>query len=114
MSFAFLKSGIALYTGIALMAITLVIAAWILTGSAPSREIRVLNRFLRKLKALGYQKGSSEGLEEFVARIPDENIRKVSLEFVRNFERIYYTDRPFLNEDLRLLQEMLERIDDAR
>ena len=114
LSFAFLKSGAVKYTGIALLAIALIIVLWVFRQSASPREMKVLKRFLRKLKGLGYPKEECEGLEEFAARIPDENIRTVSREFVRRFEDIYYTDRPFMTEDLRALEKIMERIDNAK
>ncbi len=113
-SFAFLKSRAARYTGIGLIIVILVIVIGVLARSANPREIAVLNRFLRKLKGMGYQKDEFEGLEEFAMRIPDENIQKISLEFVRNFESIYYADRPFMAEDLRRLENIMERIDNAQ
>jgi transglutaminase-like putative cysteine protease len=114
LSFAFLKSTAVRYTGIALVVIALMIVLWIFARSASPREIRVLKRFLRKLKGLGYPKDECEGLEEYAARIPDEKIREISREFVRRFENVYYTDRPFLAEDLRALEKIIERIDDAQ
>lgn len=113
-SFAFLKSGIVRYTGFAVMIIALIIAAWTFARSARPREIAVLNRFLKKLKTLGYPKGEFEGLEEFAGRIPDKNIQRISLEFIRNFENIYYTDRPFMIEDFRRLQKIMGNLDDAK
>lgn len=113
-SFHFLKSAAVRHTGTALVIIILIITAWTLARSASPREIALLNRFLRKLKALGYPKGECEGLEEYAARIPDENIRRTSLEFVRRFENIYYTDRPFMAEDLKALKEIMERIGNAQ
>lgn len=113
-SFSFLRSTIVRYAGTALVVIVLIIAAFTLLRSASPREIALLNRFLRKLKSLGYPKGDFEGLEEFAARIPDESVRMVSLEFVRNFENIYYTDRPFMTEDLKRLKKIMEKIDNAK
>jgi hypothetical protein len=63
---------------------------------------------------LGYPKGQAEGLEEFAARIPDERVQRISLEFIRNFENIYYTGRPFMTGDLQRLENIIKRIDDAR
>ena len=60
------------------------------------------------------QKGESEGLEEFAARIPDEHIQGLALEFIRIFQNIYYTDRPFMTEDLRQLENIIKKIDNAR
>jgi protein-glutamine gamma-glutamyltransferase len=112
-SFSSLRWEAVRYVGLALIVIVLIIGLWTLARSASSREITLLKRFLKKLKALGHPKGESEGLEEYAARIPDENIREISLEFVRRFETIYYTDRPFMTEDLRLLERIMERIDHA-
>ena len=109
-----LRSGIVRYAGIVLIIIVLIIAIWILRRSANPREITVLNRFLKKLTVLGYPKGGSEGLEEFAARIPDEHVQGLALEFIRIFQNIYYTDRPFMTEDLRQLENIMEKVDNAR
>jgi transglutaminase-like putative cysteine protease len=113
-SFSFPGSRFARYTGIVIIAAVLMIAVWFLARSGGSREMIVLNRFLKKLKVLGYPKGQAEGLEEFAARIADERVQRISLEFIRNFENIYYTDRPFMTGDLQRLENIIKRIDDAR
>ncbi len=113
-SFSFLKSGIVRYAGIVLIIIALTIGIWVFVRSANPLEITVLNRFLRKLKSLGYPKGEHEGLEEFAARIPDETVQRLSMEFIRGFENIYYLDRPFTTADLRRLENIMRKIDDAR
>lgn len=113
LSFSFLRSQIVRYTGIVLAVIVLVIAAWTFARSANPREITLLNRFLKKLRSLGYPKEEFEGLEEFAARIPDENVRRASLEFVSAFENIFYADRAFMTEDVRRLKKIMEKIGNA-
>jgi transglutaminase-like putative cysteine protease len=53
-------------------------------------EIVLLRRFQRGMKRHGYARHESEGLEEFLARVDDEELRNLALPFVRRFEDIYY------------------------
>jgi transglutaminase-like putative cysteine protease len=91
-------------TGLALL-------AWFLITSAKRREMAVLDRFFKRLKTAGYEKQRSEGLEEFLRHIADDDLRRTSLEFVREFERVYYRDRLFTADDLKRLDHLAGEID---
>jgi len=73
----------------------------------------VLDRFLKRLEARGYEKHPSEGLEEFLRRVGDDDLRTICLEFAREFERIYYGDVRFTADDLRRLDRLADKIDDV-
>lgn len=94
-------------------AIGLVLLARLLITSMKRRERAVLDRFLKRLEAAGYKKHASEGLEEFLRRIGDDDLRRACMEFAREFERIYYGDRGFTGDDLRRLNLLAGRIDDV-
>ncbi len=53
-----------------------------------AQEMVMLDRFLKRLKTAGYEKQTSEGLEEFIRRIGDDGLRTASMEFARAFEGI--------------------------
>ncbi|MDD3845340.1 MAG: transglutaminaseTgpA domain-containing protein [Syntrophorhabdaceae bacterium] len=99
------------YSSFILAGIGLMVLAWFLVTLMKQREMAVLDRFLKKLKGAGYEKKTSEGLEEFVSRIADDDLRTQCLEFVREFEKIYYEDRRFTADDLKRLDRLAGRID---
>jgi len=94
------------YSGIFVISFGLIVLARFLIKSVKPPEVALLNRFLKRLSAAGYEKQKSEGLEEFLSRIPDEKLRNVSLEFVREYEKIYYGDGQFTPEDLKRLKQL--------
>src|SRR5208283_5100050 len=49
------------------------------------RGLLVIRRFLRKMERSGYRKKRSEGLEEFTARIQDDEMKTKSQKFVKEF-----------------------------
>ncbi|MHB8110676.1 MAG: transglutaminase family protein [Syntrophorhabdaceae bacterium] len=109
-SLAFLKSRAVSYFGVVILVITIIAGAIFIIRSGSPREMIALNRFLRKLKNAGYQKEASEGLEELVSRISEEDLQTISREFVREFENIYYTDKPFTSADIKRLDSITARI----
>jgi transglutaminase-like putative cysteine protease len=101
------------YLALLAAALGLVLLAWFLMTSMKPGELAALDRFLKRLKAAGYEKNASEGLEEFLQRIGDDDLRTVCLEFAREFEKIYYRDRRFTADDLRRLNHLTGRINDV-
>jgi hypothetical protein len=99
------------YSSLVAAAAGLMVLTWFLITLAKRKEMAMLDRFLRKLKAAGYEKQRSEGLEEFLRRIGDDDLRAASLEFVREFERIYYSDRRFTPDDFKRLGRLASEID---
>jgi len=111
LEFPFKKGNVLRYSGFAAIGIGLIALVWLLINSARPREMILLNQFLKRLKAAGYEKERSQGLEEFLSRIDDEELRKVSLNFVREFEKIYYSDREFTTGDLKKLKHLARILD---
>lgn len=111
-SLAFFKSRAFRYGAVIILVMIVITGTIMIARSTRSREMAALNRFLKKLKGAGYQKGPSEGLEEFVGRIAHEDLRQTSWEFVREFENIYYNDRPFTSDDIEKLDSITARIEE--
>jgi hypothetical protein len=74
-----------------------------------SYEKKVLKKFYRKMEKLGYKKRGNEGLEEFVDRIDREDIKEKAMIFVKEFERLFYTDKRF---DRQIYKKLVLLIDD--
>ncbi len=112
-SFSPLMKKTAQYLALSAAVIGLVLLAWFFITSMKRREMAVLDRFLKRLEARGYEKHPSEGLEEFLRRVGDDDLRTICLEFAREFERIYYGDARFTADDLRRLDRLADKIDDV-
>ncbi|SNZ03410.1 Transglutaminase-like superfamily protein [Persephonella hydrogeniphila] len=74
-----------------------------------SYERRLLKRFYKKMEKLGYRKKENEGLEEFVKRIDREDIKTKAYRFVREFEKLFYTDKKL---DRQTYKKLLSFVDD--
>ncbi len=72
-----------------------------------NEEDRILRYFLNKMEKKGYRKYSYEGLEEFVSRIDDPDLREKAFKFVKLFEECYYKDK---NLDKKALKDILSSI----
>ena len=84
-------------------------AAFFLLHRKPPEEI-LLRRFLRAVKRHGYTKHASEGLEEFSARIQDEELRIMTKNFAVIFGKAYFRDRPIDTETFGTLMEIIIQI----
>ncbi len=73
-------------------------------------EKRILNRFYKKLKSYEYCKKENQGLEEFVNKITEKDLRNRALRFVKAFEEIYYKDKKFTRKDIERLNSLLKDI----
>jgi transglutaminase-like putative cysteine protease len=69
---------------------------------------------LRRLDKQGYNKRPSEGLEEFVKRIEDSDLRDKAQQIVRIFEETYYKDRAFSRNEVRDLQRRIGELEHLR
>ncbi len=67
-------------------------------------------RFQDRMSQLGYERRDYEGLEEFAARIEDQNLRRKAQQFVNKFESIYYKDRNFNSDDRKLLNRHISEL----
>ncbi|MCX5811463.1 MAG: DUF3488 and transglutaminase-like domain-containing protein [Proteobacteria bacterium] len=73
-------------------------------------EKRLLSKFLNKMERQGYKKKESQGLEEFVLTIPDDEIKRHSLKFVIEFEKLFYRDQTFKENHIIDLKKMIDLI----
>jgi hypothetical protein len=73
-------------------------------------EVKVLETFLKKMKSRGYEKKTSQGLEEFASSINDQAIQTKALHFVSSFQSLYYKDIPFQASNVSALQEIIKSI----
>jgi protein-glutamine gamma-glutamyltransferase len=71
---------------------------------------KLIGSFILCLEKYGYTRGASQGLEEFVHTIQQDEFRYCAEDFVRHFEQIYYKDRPFLKEEKVLLQSKIKNL----
>ncbi|MBF0328487.1 MAG: DUF3488 domain-containing transglutaminase family protein [Nitrospirae bacterium] len=75
-----------------------------------SPEDKILNSFLAAIGKHGYRKSSSEGLEEFVAKIRDPHIRKDAATFVSKFQQFYYRDLKIGKDELNRLADIITKV----
>jgi len=72
-----------------------------------TKEMKILSRFLRNMERTGHKKTNSQGLEEFVASLHNEELRSCAFRFVTAFEKFYYTDTKLNKKDIRNLEIIL-------
>jgi transglutaminase-like putative cysteine protease len=69
---------------------------------------KVLHAFLKKMDKHGYRKKRSEGLEEFVSGIRDEEVKQRAYAFVTEFENSFYRDRTLTREEIKRLKRIIK------
>lgn len=107
---SFNKTDFSKYALIILALTAIVFAVRAAIKHESSKEERLLNAFQKTLGRFGYKKTKSQGLEEFVLQIKDENIRKSSYEFVKEFERLYFKDKSLSTYDMKKLKYLIRSI----
>ncbi len=75
-----------------------------------SPEERLIRLFLNRMRQRGYEKKSSEGLEEFLGQVESNATRAEAGIFVREFQKRYYHDRNVTAHDAAMLRGMIRRI----
>lgn len=70
-------------------------------------EKRALEKFLKKLKKYGYIKNKNEGLEEFVMKIEDSQIKEYALKFVKEYEKFIFKDEKITKDEYKKLISLL-------
>ncbi|MBF0486601.1 MAG: DUF3488 domain-containing transglutaminase family protein [Nitrospirae bacterium] len=94
----------------ALAIILLIIALRLIYFNNTPQEKRLLESFLKRLSNLGFDKKQSDGLEEFIATITDDGLRRGAGMFAEEFEKIYYRDERFTKEQIKRLRAMLKTL----
>jgi len=75
-----------------------------------STEARIIRRFAKIMKKHGYERGATEGLQEFAARIENPSLREKVTVFASEFEGVYYRDKAMTKSDQAGLMRMLDDI----
>jgi protein-glutamine gamma-glutamyltransferase len=75
-----------------------------------SPEERLLTSFLKKMQRSGYAKKPSQGLEEFVSGVADERVKDAASVFVKEFEALYFRDRPISPDRAKSLHRIIRSI----
>ncbi len=79
-------------------------------GNRPPMEKRLVTKFSRRLAAHGYKRSPQEGLEEFVNRIQEKDLREASRVFVEELERAVYRDQQLSREQTKRLELLIRRL----
>ncbi|WP_420266525.1 transglutaminaseTgpA domain-containing protein [Candidatus Magnetominusculus dajiuhuensis] len=94
----------------ALALILLIIILRLIYFNNTPQEKRLLEGFLKRLSNLGFDKKQSDGLEEFIATITDDGLRRRAGMFAVEFEKIYYRDERFTKEQIKRLRAILKTL----
>ncbi len=72
--------------------------------------MKLINEFNDIMKRRGYHRAPNEGLEEFLDRVTDEELRGQAEVFVVSFEALFYRDRPLHKPEIKSLQTLLREL----
>jgi transglutaminase-like putative cysteine protease len=101
------KNGPALrYSLIPLFGSVIIVMVYVTVLRRRPADERVLRDFLKRMERNGYRKGKTEGLEEFAAKVNEEDLREKAFSFVREFERYFYRDKKISKNGLRNLKKL--------
>jgi len=75
-----------------------------------TKEEKILEKFLKKMEKYGYKKNINEGLEEFVNKISEKELKERAYLFVKEFENLYYKDKKISKEDEKRLKELIKAL----
>ena len=73
-------------------------------------EEKLASRFVRRMEKRGYGKGTGEGLEEFVERIGDPDLRRSAARFVAEYQDVFYRDQKFSHEQIKRLKSCIREL----
>jgi len=76
-----------------------------------TEEMKILSRFLTSMERTGYKKAASQGLEEFVSFVEDEELKARAHHFVADFEKIFYKDKKLSRPEIKNLKNIIEAIE---
>ncbi|MGB9750220.1 MAG: transglutaminaseTgpA domain-containing protein [Caldisericia bacterium] len=83
---------------------------FIIKSKKRSYEERILNIFNKKMEKLGIKKKKNEGLEEFLQKIENQEIKESIKNFVIKFEEFYYKDKKINKEDYIIFKKLLSEV----
>ncbi|MCX8022753.1 MAG: DUF3488 and transglutaminase-like domain-containing protein [Syntrophorhabdaceae bacterium] len=107
-----MKKGVTYGVMLILGGVVLSILAFFLIRASKNDYVEksLLTQFLQKMEKKGYKKEKSQGLEEFVLSIGEDKLNDNALLFVKEFEKIFYQDKPFTGEEKKRLKEILKKV----
>ncbi|WP_353684826.1 transglutaminaseTgpA domain-containing protein [Thermodesulfovibrio sp. 3907-1M] len=73
----------------------------------------LLNRFFIIMKKQGFERKKYEGLEEFVSKIENSEVKLKAEKFVKEYEKIYFKDREISKEEHKKLKALLEQLNET-
>ncbi|MBX0311537.1 MAG: DUF3488 and transglutaminase-like domain-containing protein, partial [Sulfurihydrogenibium sp.] len=73
-------------------------------------EKRLLNILNKRLKKYGYERKENEGLEEFISRVENTELKQKLLTFARELESYVYKDKKLSKADYERLKKMIEKL----
>ncbi len=76
----------------------------------PTMEKRLVARFVKRLASHGYERTPQEGLEEFVNRIQEKDLRETSKAIAEELERTVYKDQELSKDQIRRLKQRIGRL----
>jgi hypothetical protein len=79
-----------------------------------TEEMKMVSRFLKSMERAGYKKTASQGLEEFVSFVEDEELKATAQHFVADFEEIFYKDKKLNRQEIKNLKNIIEAIEPHR
>ena len=75
-----------------------------------SKEKKILSLFQKAVAKHGYKKTKTQGLEEFVLNIKQENIREPAYRFVTAFEKLYFKDKKLTSMDVAEIKQIINQL----
>lgn len=90
-------------------AASLVLLFLLLRNRARNDE-RLIRMFLKRMESYGYTRRRAEGLEEFVSRIEPKDRRLRAMQFVQEFQKLFYRDQVFGREEIERMEGRIREI----
>lgn len=75
-----------------------------------SEEARIIEKFARKMAAFGYRRKETQGLEEFLNQVEEEDVRRRAHLFVEEFQNLFYKDCRLDRERIARLEKRIDEI----
>ena len=96
--------------GIILIVLILIVFIFRIKNLKKDTETALIEKFLKKMEKYNYKKEKNEGLEEFVNKIKEQDLKKKAIDFIKLFEGRFYKDNKLSKEDIKKLKQILKDI----
>ncbi len=97
-----------LFSALLISGIIFAVVKLVIIKRNPERFL--INTFLKKMEKHDYTKSENEGLEEFVKKIKEEELKDKAKSFVEIFQKRFYKDEKLSKEDIRKIKKILKEI----